>query len=380
MKYDIVIYGASGFTGGLVLDYLARQVEGSSVKLAIAGRNSDKLFKIKNNLVAQLPSMFDLGVIEADSGDYESLLKLAAQAKIIISTVGPYAKYGEELVKACIEQGTHCLDLSGEPNYVNEIYKHYDFPAERSGSLIINSCGFDSIPADLGAFYTSKLLGEGDRKIIQAYVSVKGSISGGTLLSALEFLEQRDLLSSDTLYKVGLLEETQSAHYQSKIKRWAIPMPVVDPTIVARSSRLRSDVYGDKFSYAQYIGLKKPLKAGGLFFGMGALLAGSRIPAIKERLLSWRGSGDGPTEQERANGYFSVTFIGKKRNQEVITRVSGGEPGYAETSKMISEVALLLLENPELSENRGGVHTPVSALGEKLLERLQDRGIVFEQL
>ncbi len=377
-KYDIVVYGATGFTGQLVAEYLAVNTDPARVKWAIAGRNKEKLIQVKNLLVAKNPELSDLDLLIADTDQPESLETLAKSAKIVITTVGPYVLHGEPIVKACVEAGTHCLDLSGEPAYVNHVYKHYNFPAERSHSLIINSCGFDSVPADLGAFYTAQQLGTGDDKSVQCYLSAKAGFSGGTLSSAMgviEGLTEDDLLNP--AHKFGQ-KQFENIHYQKQVRKWALPMPVVDTVIVSRSSRERKDIFGERFSYAQYVGLDKPYTAGITLLGAGALLIASRVEALRQQILKWKPSGQGPSESERAKSRFELKFIGKSQNKQVITSVSGGDPGYTETSKMIAEAALTIIENQDFFKNKGGVMTPAGALGEKYLNRLQQKGIQFK--
>ncbi|MCZ2394044.1 MAG: saccharopine dehydrogenase NADP-binding domain-containing protein [Chitinophagales bacterium] len=379
-KYDIIVYGSTGFTGKLVAEYLAENVDFSKIKWAIAGRNEYKLFQLKNQLVVQYPQLRNLDIILADTQNEESLEALAQSTKIVITTVGPYILYGEPIVKACVANGTHCVDLVGEPDYVHDIYKHYNFPAERSGSMIINSCGFDSVPADLGAFYTAQLLGKGNDKLIEGYVTVKGNISGGTLASAIgmfEKVDERFLL--DLPYRFGPAK-AKNIHYQKSIKKWALPMPVIDSLIVSRSSRERKDIYGENFSYAQYFGFRRPLTIGKAIFGVGAIVLASKVDILKNKILQSKPSGQGPSVEERKKSYFELNFIGTSGKKTVITKVSGGDPGYTETSKMLSEAAIVIIENLSDFKNSGGVKTPAGALGEKYLHRLIEKGIHFEQI
>lgn len=375
---DVVIYGATGFTGQLVAEYFATYVNIKDVKWAIAGRNESKLHQVKDKLKKLNNDLAELSVIVADTQDDNSLFQLAQSTKVVITTVGPYLLHGEAIVKACVESGTHCLDLSGEPEYVHHIYKHYNFPAERSGAMIINSCGFDSVPADLGTFYTAQLLDNDSPKNIQTYVTASGSISGGTLISAMGILEKftEDMLWDPT-FKFGQ-KEAPLVHYQSSINKWGVPMPVVDPEIVKRSSRERVDVYGKDFSYAQYVGTSYPWSAGGIVLGASALIVASKIEPLKNFLLQWRKSGEGPSESERSAAKFEVFFVGKNASKQVITSVSGGDPGYDETSKMIAEAALTIIQHQGEWEGKGGVKTPAGVLGEKYLKRLQQRGIKFK--
>ncbi|MCO5231496.1 MAG: saccharopine dehydrogenase NADP-binding domain-containing protein [Chitinophagales bacterium] len=379
-KYDIVVYGATGFTGRLVAEYLAENVDFSKTKWAIAGRSEYKLLQLKNQLVVQYPELRNLDVILADTNQYDTLETLAKSTKVVITTVGPYLLYGEPIVKACVEAGTHCVDLVGEPDYVHHIYKHYDFPASRSGSLIINSCGFDSVPADLGTFYTAQLLGDGDNKSINAYVTVKGNISGGTLASAMGVFENVDeAFLMDIPYRFGSAK-AKLIHYQNDVNKWALPMPVIDPLIVSRSSRERKDIYGENFSYAQYFGFRRPITIGTTILGLSALVVASKVKVLRDKIVQTKPSGNGPSVEERAKSFFELNFIGVSGSKTVITKVSGGDPGYTETSKMLAEAALTIVNNLSDYINKGGVKTPAGALGEKYLNRLIEKGIKFEQV
>ncbi|HUH75465.1 MAG TPA: saccharopine dehydrogenase NADP-binding domain-containing protein [Chitinophagales bacterium] len=379
-KYDIVIYGATGFTGQLVAEYFANNVDFKKTKWAIAGRDQNKLLSIKNKLTVRFPELLSLEHIIADTDQPDTLEALAKNTKVVITTVGPYQIYGEPIVKACVEAGTHCLDLTGEPKFVQHIYKHYNFLAERNHAFVINSCGFDSVPADMGAFYTAQLLGDSEDKSIQSYVSAKGSFSGGTLKSAIGAFEGfNEEMILDPKYKFGA-EKFEGIHRQKSIQKWALPMPVVDPLIVERSSRLRKDIYGNNFSYAQYFAVKKPFVAATALVGLSALVLATQVPVLKNKILNFKQSGEGPSLKEREQSFFKLVFIGKSPNKTVETSVSGGDPGYTETAKMLSEAALTLIENPKEFSGKGGVSTPAGALGEKYLQRLIESGIQFKQL
>jgi len=375
-RFDIIIYGVTGFTGKLVAEYFTRNVDRTQVNWAIAGRNERKLQEVISDLKQISNAAENLEYILADTSDIDDMSRLAESAKIILSTVGPYALHGEALVSACVEAGTHCLDLAGEPDYVQHIYKHYDFKAARNGALIVNSCGFDSVPADLGTFFTAQQLPAGTKKI-QGYISGKGTFSGGTLSSAIGILEQlTEEAILDPKYKFGPAS-FDGVHYRKAIGKWALPMPVVDPQIVRRSSRLRPDIYGPDFSYGQYLGADNPVYAGGIAIGAGALLLASKFEASRNLLLGWRESGEGPDEVKREQSHFRVDLIGQSGETTVRCSVSGGDPGYGETSKMISEAALTILEQYDQLPVKGGVVTPAGALGELYLERLQKKGVRF---
>ena len=377
--FDITLYGATGFTGQLVAQYLSKKAAQKKLKIAIAGRNADKLFALKNKLLALNPKLLDIGVVIASTAQQDSLEKMAGDTRVIINTVGPYYLHGEPLVKACINQRTHSVDLNGEPDYSQNIFKYYNFPAERSGTMIISSCGFDSVPADLGAFYTAKLLGEGNNKTIRCYVTVKGGISGGTWNSAMKiFDEVNEAFLTEPPFKFGN-GTIPGFHNQKDIKLWAVPLPVIDPMIVRRSTFSRKDIYGENFSFGHFAGMKSSWIAGGFVAGVGILYGASRIDFIRKQLLKLIESGEGPSEKQRAKSFFKLYFVGESQGKQVKATVSGGDPGYTETSKMISEAALTIVDNYD-QLNKGGVLAPAGALGELYLDNLQQNGIHFEQI
>jgi short subunit dehydrogenase-like uncharacterized protein len=376
-KYDILVWGATGFTGRLVVAYLIKHYP--KVNIAIGGRNDAGLMEVRNTLTHTIPAAATLPMILAESHDYESLFDMAAQTKVLITTVGPYILYGEKLVKACIDAQTHYLDITGEPDFVQDILHKYDADARENGTLVINCCGFDSIPADLGAYYTASLLRSEVSKTIKGYVSFKASFSGGTWASALEAFSKGMSALPKSSKDRSRNRVKQKIAFEKEIDRWVIPMPVIDPWMVKRSAAMRTDVYGDGFSYGQFITRKSLLDVATLLAGAVGAVAGSQLPVFRELMKKIRKSGDGPDEKTRANSYFKVQFIGEGGGRKVRTVFSGGDPGYTETSKMISECAMVILEHYDDLKVKAGIVTPAAALGDYLLERLRKAGLKIEQ-
>lgn len=377
---DMLLFGSTGFTGGLVAEYFARHVDLRNIRWAIAGRNAAKLEAVKQKLIAIDPACAGIDLVQADSNDPDSLLRAVSQARLVVSTVGPFALHGEALVKACVEAGTHYCDITGEPDFVKTILRKYDAEAKAKGVYILNCCGFDSIPADAGAFFTAMQLPANERKTIRGYVSTKGSFSGGTYASAIGAMANVGKgpgTKNEGGPKPGRKPE-QKIYFDKNLQRWALPMPVIDPWMVARSAKDRPEVYGDDFAYGQYLALRSLPQVIGLVAVVGGMMAGAQIKPVRELMLNFRKSGEGPDQATRDQSYFKVIFLGESETAKVKTQVSGGDPGYTETSKMLSETALLLLEHAGKLPLKGGVLTPAGALGKLLIERLQEKGIRFE--
>ena len=379
-KYDIIIYGASGFTGGLVAEYFTKNVDLPKEKWAIAGRNVGKLETVKRNLADIDSKVSNIGVIEADSNYFGTLVEMTQQCKVVITTVGPYRLYGEPLVKACIETGTHYVDITGEPNFVKDILVKLNQKAEENNALIVNCCGFDSIPADLGAYYAASQFKD-EPITVKAYVKTKGTFSGGTWASALQAMAEGDIKMDYSAAKKSKRKSyniNKQIHFDKKINEWVVPMPVIDPWMVQRSSDYLPDHYGANFQYGQYLGIKNVVQLAGLLGGVGMVFIGAQFKPTRELLLNFRKSGDGPTPEQRANGFFELTFHAESPSKKIIAKVSGRDPGYTETSVMLSESALTILEHYDNLPFKGGVITPAAALGDFLIQKLIRAGIKFE--
>ena len=395
--FDICVFGASGFTGTLVAEYLAQHPDIKNIKWAIAGRNKQKLEFLRDRLQQKGFSVPE--TIIADVGDYQSLADMSAKSKVLITTVGPYTRYGQPVVKACIENKSDYVDLVGEPNFVDDIRYHYQQQALEARVKIINACGFDSIPHDLGVLFTVNALKEkfpeAQRKYLQieceGYVSSNARFSGGTWHSAITAMStllqhRRDKLAwkkegyqgkENMTYGRKVSRGIPGVSYKRKFSAWAMPMPTVDPEIVLRSAQLRDD-YGLRFRYQHYVLLEK-------FWMMPALALGAMGVFILAQFWQgreWLGRvispGEGPDEQRRAQSWFKVNFKARANDTKLCTQVSGGDPGYSETSKMLAESALCLALQREQTPARFGISTSAAAIGEVLIERLQKAGIKFE--
>ncbi|MDV8002418.1 saccharopine dehydrogenase family protein [Rhodococcus sp. IEGM 1408] len=384
--FDIVLYGATGFTGGLVAEYLLRHLpEGGS--WAVAGRSRVKLDGLVGRLAAEMPDVPAPGVVVADTEDPESLAEMARSARVVITTVGPYLEYGEPLVAACAEAGTDYVDLTGEPEFADRMYLDYHDKAVASGARIVHACGFDSIPHDLGVFYTMKQVPEGVPVAVYGAVHADAQFSGGTFHSAIgQFARLREASRVAKLRR-----EKQGKAVGRRIKavagrphrdsalggRWLVPLPTIDPQIVLRSAAALES-YGPDFSYAHYAAVGSPVIAAAGVVGVGALAVGAQVGPIRSQILKRIDRGAGPSESRRARSSFDVTFVALAGGRRVVTRVSGGDPGYTETSMMIAESALSLAfdDLPALS----GQLTTAQAMGDALLERVQRGGLTFEVL
>lgn len=407
-QFDIVLYGATSFVGQLTAAYLhtflsENDANQEPVNWAIAGRSQDKLNQVKKDIGNN-----NLPTIIANSDDAQSLDTMAAQARVIISTVGPYLKYGESLIKACVEQGTDYVDLTGEAIFIKQMMDKYQDAAKASGARIVNSCGFDSLPSDLGVMFTQQYaeekLGAPCESIHMRVKAAKGGLSGGTFASMATILQEvgtnksaRKLLANPYV----LNDDPQRPNVrQTSIKvpewdeqnnRWLVPfiMESINTRIVHRSNQLRGYDYGRDFKYDEAMwmpaGLKGRLFSYGLVAGMAGFAAGMIFKPsrdlINDKLLPQ--PGEGPTKEEQENGYFDIRFFGENKDgQQVLTKVTGDkDPGYGSTCQMLSQSALCLLQDISKDEVAGGFWTPASSMGDALIERLQAHaGIEFVQL
>ena len=380
-KLDVIVFGATGFTGRLVVDYLASSAP-AGVRWAIAGRRKEKLDEIAESVRAKNGSLVETFV--AGSDDPRSLTELAGRTKVIATTVGPYARLGEPLVAACIAAGTDYVDITGEPEFVDDLLIKQNAAAKGRGVRIVNCCGFDSIPHDLGALYTVEKLGSKGPIDVEGFVQARGAISGGTWHSAVNAFGRMSEIKRKAALARGPRDERvggthQKIRYEKTVKGWVAPMPTIDPQIVLRSARAL-EVYGSRFRYGHYLRVKTLPGLIGLGVGIGVVVGLAQIPATRALLLKWKASGDGPDAAEREANHFKVTFIGQSEGKRIVTRVSGGDPGYGETSKMLAESALCLALDRDRLPDAAGILTPAVAMGDLLIARLEKAGIRFEVL
>ena len=378
-EHDLVLFGATGFTGALTAEYLARNAP-EHARWALAGRNRGKLEQLRGRLAGIDPRLEDLPLLIADVTDAASLAKVAAATKVVITTVGPYLHHGEPLVAACAEAGTDYVDLTGEPEFVDRMYLAHHGRATETGARIVHACGFDSIPYDLGVYYTVRELGSGEPISIDSVVRTNASFSGGTFASALTAFSRVGpmMRAAKDRRAVEPREATVhlpvgTPHYHRPAGVWAIPLPTVDPQIVGRSAAALN--YAPEFTYREFLGVSRLPTA--LAFGAGAagLMGAAQVPPLRKWLQGKNKPGDGPSEERRAKSRFSVTFYAKTPRTRLVTEVSGGDPGYDETAKMLSESALCLAFD-DLPPTSGQV-TTAAAMGGALVDRLTKAGITF---
>jgi short subunit dehydrogenase-like uncharacterized protein len=380
-EHEVVLFGATGFTGGLTAEYLAAAANGT--RWALAGRSRQKLEAVRDRLTQVDPAAGDLELLVADINDVQSVKRVAESAKVLITTVGPYINYGEPVVAACAAAGTDYVDLTGEPEFVDLMWLRHHEQAQRTGARLVHSCGFDSIPHDLGALYTVQQLPEGAPIKLEGFVRAGGTFSGGTYHSAVHimgrFRQGRRVASErrareprpDGRRVRGL---TPLPHHDETAGGWVMPIPTIDPITVLRSAR-SLDRYGPDFSYGHYLVAKQLPVLAGLAAGAGALVALAQLPPTRNALLKLKDPGDGPTPEQRAKAWFKVRFKGESDGRRIVTEVTGGDPGYGETSKMLAESALCLAHD-DLAD-RAGQLTPAVAMGQALIDRLTRAGIGF---
>ena len=380
----IVIYGATGYTGRLVAEYFFKQYGvGGSVAWAMAGRSLDKLAQVRDEI--GLPA--EVPLIAADAGDPDSLRAMVEGAGVIITTVGPYQLYGRDLVALCAETGTDYVDLCGEPTFMHEMIEKHGQSARNSGARVIFSCGFDSIPFDLGVYFLQKAMldsyGKPAQRVRGRVESLVGSWSGGTLASARATMaaagKDQDLIkvlvdpfSLTEGFQGPSQPDGNQPKFDDAIGSWVAPfmMAVINTKNIHRSNALLDHLYGTDFEYDEMLTTGP---------GDEGEAVAKAVAADDSMATDTTAPGEGPSEAERIAGSYDLLFVGHTAAGDSLSaRVKGDmDPGYGSTSKMIAESAICLAENPELAG--GGIWTPAPALGEVLIERLcRNAGLSFE--
>ncbi|ARP73253.1 saccharopine dehydrogenase [Streptomyces pluripotens] len=376
--YDLVLFGATGFVGALTAEYLAAHAP-ENLRWAVAGRDEGKLARLRE----RLPGARDVDVLRADAGDPVALRALAGRARVVASTVGPYVQHGEDLVAACADAGTDYLDITGEPEFVDLMYVRYDARARETGARLVHACGFDSVPHDLGVYFTVRQLPEGVPLTVDGYVTADAAFSGGTLASALnQAARGRRMLAAararsrhePRLTTRRVATPAGLPRFSGEAGAWALPLPTIDPQIVGRSARAL-ERYGPDFRYRHYAAVRRLPVALGAVAAVGTVAAAAQLPPARRWLSDRLKPGDGPNAQKRAKSWFAVRFAGEGGGQRVYTEVAGGDPGYGETAKMLAEAALCLAFD-DLPPTAGQV-TTAQAMGDALTERLRAAGITF---
>ncbi|MFB1481129.1 trans-acting enoyl reductase family protein [Corallococcus sp. RDP092CA] len=407
-EFDILLWGATGFTGRLVAEYLARTQDTHRARWALAGRDKAKLDQVRSELVKARPDLAALPVVLADAKDPASLDAMVARTRVIISTVGPYARYGHELVAACVRAGTDYCDLTGEVQFMRRTIDAHDARARETGARIVHTCGFDSIPSDLGTLMVQDYMREkhgGHCDQVRFHLlRMRGGFSGGTIASMMDTLAAvkaepslKKVLTSAHALDPEPSQGTQEERDLSTVRRsrdtgtWTGPfvMASVNTRVVRRSNALLGFPWGRDFFYSEVSdfgpGPRGLALAVATTAGLGGFMALSNVDVARELLEKHvlPAPGQGPSATVRERGLFEVRLLGEGHSPKSGQRVkvegkvaAKGDPGYAATARMLAESALCLAFDP--LPKRGGVLTPASAMGMVLVERLRRAGMTFE--
>ena len=382
-EFDFVVYGATGFTGKLVVEYLqAKYSDNNEINWAMAGRSLEKLNQVKTDLGVNN----SVKILEVNSNDQASIEKMMEMTDCVLTTVGPYQLYGNEIVKSCAETGTDYVDLCGEPGWMHEIISKYNDKAKETGARIVFSCGFDSIPFDLGVLFlqneVKKQTGRTSNKVRARVRVMEGEFSGGTAASfgaTMASLKTNPDLFSILGNPFSLSEGFQGPQQENDSKPvfdealgvWVAPffMAPINTKNVHRSNMLQNHAYGEDFLYNE-MWVAGPGEEGEQVAKMMATanpMSGDDVPK----------PGEGPSKESREAGNYDVLFCADIEGSVISTSVTGDmDPGYGSTSKMIAESAICLVKDS--AELKGGIYTPASSMGSKLIKRLVDNaGLTF---
>ena len=416
--FDVILFGATGFTGKLVAEYVADHAPAAGIRWAIAGRSRDRLEAVRGDLARRDEGLASLPVRVADSHDVAALDAIVPSARVVATTIGPYARYGRELAQACARHGTSYCDLTGEVPFIRAVIDDCHELARSTGARIVTCAGYDSIPSDLGAFmaweHAHRTHGEGLAWVKVFTGRTKGAASGGTVASMLGILEaaresrdvRRLLLDPHGLDPVRgkgprdpFEDDQRTVRYDEDLGRWTAPfvMASVNTRIVRRSHALLSEPvaggedrpasgYGPRFRYNEAMsfgpGPAGLLRASVVTAGIAGLLSLAALPSAR-RLLERAvlpGPGEGPSRDAIESGFFEMHVLARTESgRRLRGRVAGTrDPGYGETAKMLGETAFCLAKDGARLAPRYGVLTPASAMGARLIERLRAAGMTFD--
>ena len=383
-EFDVVVFGASGYTGKLVAEYIQSEYgENGSVKWAIAGRNREKLEGIREELGLSA----DLSILEVDINDQDSLNAMTSSTKCVLTTVGPYQLYGSNLVQSCAKNGTDYVDLTGEPGWMYEMINAHKETAQASGARIVFSCGFDSIPFDLGVYFVQQAaknkFGKPAQHVRGRVKAMNGEFSGGTIASlgaTMATLKKKPELIKVLANPFSLTEgfegpaqlDDSKVLLDEKINMWVAPfvMAPINTKNIHRSNALLDHQYGEDFCYDEMMIAGEGEEGKQIADAMTSAnpMGGDNVPQ----------PGEGPSKESREQGNYDVLFFADLGEESIEARVTGDmDPGYGSTSKMITESAICLIQ--DCSGLPGGIYTPAPAMGDKLIHRLVKKaGLTFD--
>ncbi len=385
-EFDVIVFGASGYTGKLVAEYMGKEYgNDKSIRWAIAGRNKDKLSSVKKDLNLNER----VSIIEVDSTNKDSLDSMTSSAKCILTTVGPYQLYGSSLVQSCSENGTDYVDLTGEPGWMYEMINAHQDTAKKSGARIVFSCGFDSIPFDLGVYFVQQAAqekyGKPAKHVRGRVKAMNGEFSGGTIASlgaTMATLKEKPELIQVLSNPFSLTEgfegpaqlDDSKVLLDEKLNMWVTPfvMAPINTKNIHRSNALLGHAYGEDFCYDEMMIAGEGEEGKQIADAMNSSnpMGGDNLPQ----------PGEGPSKESREQGSYDVLFFADFDEGSIEARVTGDmDPGYGSTSKMIAESALCLVQDCE--DLSGGMYTPAPAMGDKLIKRLtKNAGLTFDIL
>ncbi|MCP3138218.1 saccharopine dehydrogenase family protein [Pyxidicoccus xibeiensis] len=408
-EFDVIVWGATGFTGRLVAEYLARNQDAHRVRWALAGRDRTKLEEVRRGLATLAPGSAELPLLVADARDAASLDALVSRTRVVCTTVGPYARHGSELVAACVRARTDYVDLTGEVQWMRRMIDAHHEQARASGARIVHTCGFDSIPSDLGVLMMQEHMREkhgGHLGSVRLYMGpMRAGASGGTVASMLQAVDEmakdpsvRRILANphaldpDPKQRGGADErDSMRVRYSEEAGQWTGPfvMAMVNSRVVRRSHALLGYPWGRDFRYTEVAGYgpgpRGLARAASMTAGLGGFLGLVSVKPLR-KLLETKvlpAPGEGPSPEQREKGFFVARLLGEGKSPRTgrEVRLKGkvaaqGDPGYAATSRMLAEAALCLASDKVPVQ--GGVLTPASSMGMLLVERLRKAGMTFD--
>lgn len=410
-NYDLVVFGATSFVGQILTRYLAEyfSTQQEQLRWAIAGRSQQKLQDLKSSLGTLGES---LPILIADANNQAELNALCAQTRVVVSTVGPYALYGEPLIQACVTNGTDYCDLTGETQWIKKMIEKYESQAQQSGARIVHCCGFDSVPSDMGVYYlqqqAQKQFNAPATQVSMRVKTLKGGASGGTVASLINVIQEaaadpalrKDLVNPYVLCPPDHGNSQRqiyikTAKFDPDFNAWIAPfvMAAVNERVVHRSNALSGNAYGSNFSYNEAIltgeGLKGRFKALGVVSGLGVFMLAAvskPVSQLMERYMLPK-PGEGPTPEQQRTGRFDLRFVGKtEAGQTLKIKVTGDrDPGYGSTGKMLGQAALSLaidhVKEDKKTGRAGGFWTPATMFDDRFIQRLtKHAGLEFQQL